>query len=140
VSDNITVRSVVDRFLEHPRILYFENACRPEVFLSSADWMPRNFYRRIETAFPIEDGVLRERLITEVLGTCLADNAKARHLQPDGNYRPPKPAPKTVSRRSQFEFIALAQANGDHPKPGDSSGMSAKGLKVLTQPHRPGTA
>ena len=52
VSENITVRSIVDRFLEHSRIYYFENACQPQVFISSADWMPRNFFRRIELAIP----------------------------------------------------------------------------------------
>ena len=56
VSRNIRVRSIVDRFLEHSRIFYFENACQPEVFVGSADWMPRNFFRRIELAFPVEDG------------------------------------------------------------------------------------
>ena len=81
VSENITVRSIVDRFLEHSRIYYFENACQPEVFISSADWMPRNFYGRIELAFPIEDGVLRERIISEILAISLADEAKARSLQ-----------------------------------------------------------
>ena len=81
VSENITVRSIVDRFLEHSRIYYFENACQPEVFISSADWMPRNFFRRIELAIPVEDGVLRERLISEVLAISLADNSKARFLQ-----------------------------------------------------------
>src|SRR5579862_213324 len=63
LSENITVRSIVDRFLEHSRVYYFENACQPQVFVASADWLPRNFFRRIELAFPIEDGVLRERLI-----------------------------------------------------------------------------
>jgi polyphosphate kinase len=92
LSDNITVRSIIDRFLEHSRVFYFENACQPEVFLSSADWMPRNLFRRIEIAFPIEDGNLRERLIREVLGTSLADNTKARLLRPDGSYGKPAPA------------------------------------------------
>jgi len=108
VSDNITVRSIVDRYLEHSRIFYFENSCRPEVFLSSADWMPRNLFRRIEVAFPIQDGVLRERLIGEILATTLADNTKARLLQPDGSYRKPEPVPGETPRRSQSEFIALA--------------------------------
>src|SRR5205814_10599628 len=72
VSRNITVRSIVDRFLEHSRIYYFENACQPQVFISSADWMPRNFFRRIELAVPIEDGVLRERIIHEILAGSLA--------------------------------------------------------------------
>ncbi|HSH16244.1 MAG TPA: polyphosphate kinase 1, partial [Verrucomicrobiae bacterium] len=89
ISENIRVRSIVDRFLEHPRIFYFENACKPEVFLGSADWMPRNFFRRIEVVFPVEDGVLRERIIGEVLALPLADNVKARLLRADGSYHRP---------------------------------------------------
>jgi len=108
VSDNITVRSIVGRFLEHSRIFYFENGCRPEVYVGSADWMPRNFFRRIELVFPIEDGVLRERIKREVLDVQLADTAKARLLQPDGNYVPVAPAPGAAPRCSQSEFIALA--------------------------------
>jgi len=108
VSENITVRSIVDRFLEHSRIFYFENAAQPEVFLASADWMPRNFYRRIETAFPILDGNLRERVISELLAVPLADNTHARMLRPDGSYRRATPGKGARVRRSQFEFIALA--------------------------------
>ena len=108
VSDNITVRSIVDRYLEHSRIFYFENGCRPEVLLSSADWMPRNLFRRIEVAFPIEDGNLRERLISEILAATLADNTKARFLQPDGEYRTPRLEKGEKPRRSQSEFISLA--------------------------------
>jgi polyphosphate kinase len=113
VSENITVRSVVDRFLEHSRVYYFENACQPQVFVASADWLPRNFFRRIETAFPIEDGVLRERIIQEILGVSLADNVKARFLEADGSYRRAKPARDEKPRRSQFEFMALAQPDED---------------------------
>ncbi len=123
ISENIAVRSVVDRFLEHSRVYYFENACQPLLFLSSADWMPRNFFRRIELAIPIEDGVLRERLIREVLGTSLADNVKVRIMQPDGTYhRPPLP-PAEERNRSQFEFLELAQSDDDtrrKPAPGKS--------------------
>jgi polyphosphate kinase len=108
VSENITVRSIVDRFLEHSRILYFENACQPEVFLSSADWMPRNFLRRIEVVFPIEDGVLRERVRRELLDLPLSDNLKARLLQPGGTYVASAPVPGAKPCRSQFEYIALA--------------------------------
>jgi polyphosphate kinase len=108
LSANISVRSIVDRFLEHSRVYYFENACQPEVFLSSADWMPRNFFRRVEVAVPVIDGVLRERLISEVLGITLADTAKARVLQPDGTYRLPKLPLRQKPVRSQFEFIRLA--------------------------------
>ncbi len=87
VSENITVRSIVDRFLEHSRIYFFENACQPEVFAGSADLMPRNLFRRIEVVFPIEDGNLRERVISEILAVTLADNVKARFLRADGTYR-----------------------------------------------------
>jgi polyphosphate kinase len=111
LSENITVRSVVDRFLEHSRIYYFENSCQPQLFVSSADWMQRNFFRRIELAFPIEDGVLRERLIAEILAVSLADNTKARNLQQDGTYVPVTPKRGEKARRSQFEFIALASSD-----------------------------
>jgi polyphosphate kinase len=109
LSENIRVRSIVDRFLEHSRIYYFENACQPEVFISSADWLPRNCFRRIETAFPIEDGVLRERAIKELLAITLADNTKARFLEEDGSYRRAAPGNREKAHRSQFEFISLAQ-------------------------------
>jgi len=112
---NITVRSIVDRFLEHSRIYYFENACQPEVYLTSADWLPRNFFRRIEIAFPIQDGLLRERIIRELLAIPLADNAKARFLQADGAYVRAAPAPGQESHRSQSEFIAQAVAGGEPP-------------------------
>jgi polyphosphate kinase len=108
LSENITVRSIVDRYLEHSRIFYFENGCRPELYLSSADWMPRNLFRRIEVAFPVEDGNLRERLIGEMLATTLADNTKTRFLQTDGIYRKPKLSRDAPPRRSQSEFIVLA--------------------------------
>ncbi len=108
LSSNITVRSVVDRFLEHSRIFHFENGCQPEAYMGSADWMPRNFFRRIETMFPILDGVLRERIYSEVLGVSLADNQRARILSPDGEYRLPPPVKLGRERRSQFQFIGLA--------------------------------
>ncbi|MGH7950765.1 MAG: polyphosphate kinase 1 [Limisphaerales bacterium] len=111
VSENITVRSIVDRFLEHSRIYYFENACQPEVFAGSADWMPRNFFRRIEAVFPVEDGNLRERMISEILAVALADNTKAQFLQASGAYRRAKIGARENSRRSQNEFIALAMAD-----------------------------
>ena len=109
VSENITVRSIVDRFLEHSRIFYFENALQPEILAGSADWMPRNFFRRIEIVFPIEDGILRERVRTEILETLLADTSKARLLKADGTYTRLAPKRGTPARRSQSEFMALAQ-------------------------------
>ncbi|MCL5098796.1 MAG: polyphosphate kinase 1 [Candidatus Omnitrophica bacterium] len=109
VSENITVRSVVDRFLEHSRAFYFENACQPEVYLGSADWMPRNFFRRVEIMFPIENGILREQVTQEILGIALADNVKARFLQADGSYRQPRLRKADKPVRSQSEFIRLAE-------------------------------
>jgi polyphosphate kinase len=123
LSENITVRSVVDRFLEHSRIYYFENGCQPQVFLSSADWLPRNFFRRIELTFPIEDGVLRERIISEILGVTLADNTKARFLASDGSYHRARPNNGDKPHRSQTEFIALAM-NEKEPAPKKSARKS----------------
>jgi polyphosphate kinase len=107
LSERIQVRSIVDRFLEHSRAFYFENACQPEVFVSSADWMPRNFFGRIEIAFPLENGLLRERVI-QWLELALADNVKARVLGPDGQYKLISPRPGEPQRRSQFDFMDLA--------------------------------
>src|SRR3954468_1661554 len=112
LSENITVRSIVDRFLEHSRIFYFENACQPEVFVGSADWMPRNFFRRIEVIFPVEDGALRDRLINEILATTLADNCRASVLQPNGSYKPAATKKGAPLNRSQEAFIELALEKG----------------------------
>ena len=86
LSQNIRVVSIVGRFLEHSRIYYFENAGDPIVYLSSADWMPRNLVRRVEVAFPLEDPVLRKEVINEVLPALLNDRVKARELKSDGTY------------------------------------------------------
>ena len=110
VSDNIRVISIVDKFLEHSRISYFQNDDNPQVFLSSADWMPRNFRRRVEILFPIEDPRLRTRIVDGILGVALIDNVKARELQPDGTYRRVSPArPGEPIIRSQVEFQNLAR-------------------------------
>src|ERR1044072_4414246 len=87
LSENIRVISIVGRFLEHSRIFHFENAGQPKVFLSSADWMPRNFYRRIELAFPVENPTLRDQIINEVLPSFLNDRVKGREVHPSGSYR-----------------------------------------------------
>jgi len=134
LSKNITVRSIVDRFLEHSRIYYFENACQPQVFVSSADWLPRNLFRRVELAFPIEDGNLRERLIQEVLTRYLGDNVKARLLQPDGSYRQARPAKGQSSRRSQVEFVALGAAEENAPHRAGSSKTRYPQVKLAPSP------
>ena len=87
ISDNIRVRSIIGRFLEHSRIYYFENNRHPDVYIGSADWMPRNLRRRVETLCPIEDPALIARIKSELLGACFADNVKSHALMPDGSYR-----------------------------------------------------
>jgi polyphosphate kinase len=129
LSENITVRSIVDRFLEHSRIYYFENACQPEVFVGSADWMPRNLFRRIEVMFPIEDGVLCDRVISEILRVTLADNCKARMLGPDGIYLPAKVHSHEKPRRSQMEFMALAM-----PKAVEKAKEKIPRVELVTSP------
>jgi len=91
LSDNIKVRSVVGRLLEHSRIFYFKNDGDERVILSSADWMDRNFFRRIETGFPILNPKLKKRVIAEGLTPYLRDNVQAWDMQPDGSYRRRKP-------------------------------------------------
>lgn len=86
VSDHIRVRSIVGRFLEHSRIYYFANGGHEDLYLGSADWMPRNLYERVEVIFPVKDILLRERVKNEILDSYLADNAKSRLLQKDGTY------------------------------------------------------
>ncbi len=86
VSENIRVISIVGRFLEHSRIYYFRNAGQEEIYLGSADLMPRNLNRRVEVVFPVRDPKLIRHLRDEVLATYLADVVKARHMQPDGSY------------------------------------------------------
>jgi polyphosphate kinase len=88
LSENIRVRSLVGRFLEHARAIYFENAgAEPLILAGSADWMPRNFFRRIEVFFPIRDPALRRWMIRDFFAGELRDNANAHLLRADGTYR-----------------------------------------------------
>lgn len=107
LSDNISVTSVIDRFLEHARILYFLHGGDERIFISSADWMSRNLDRRIELLVPILDEGCKRRAIN-ILKTCLKDNTKARTLTPDGSYLPPVDSP-TRPFRSQLEFQRRAR-------------------------------
>ncbi|MBE0591035.1 MAG: polyphosphate kinase 1, partial [Gemmatimonadales bacterium] len=121
VSEGIRVSSIVDKFLEHTRIFYFENDGDPEIFLSSADWMPRNFFRRIEVMFPVRDPRLKARIITEILETLLADNVKSRILECDGSYDRRRPLPGEEPVRSQLVLQGLArqaaQQSAEHVAP-----------------------
>jgi len=118
LSDRIRVRSIVGRFLEHSRIFYFENGGEPDVYLGSADWMPRNLHERVEVMFPLKSPLLRDRVSHEILAAYLADNAKARFLQSDGRYLRPWQSPRGRSKRppkgaaafnAQDFLIALAE-------------------------------
>ncbi len=98
LSDNITVRSIVGRFLEHSRVFYFYAQGAEAVYLSSADWMDRNFFRRVEIAFPVLDPVLKKRVIAEAFTFALRDNRQAWLQQPDGRYA------KLRNRRPAFSL------------------------------------
>jgi polyphosphate kinase len=103
ISENIRVTSIVGRFLEHSRIYYFRNGGQEEVFVGSADLMPRNLNHRIEVVFPVQSQKLIRRLKDEILELYLADNVNARHLQSDGSY----------SRRHREEAAKLVDSQGD---------------------------
>src|SRR5213082_3140389 len=109
LSENIRVISIVGRFLEHSRINYFENAGDPVVYLSSADWMPRNFFRRIEVAFPLETPALRDQITNDVIPAFLHDRVKARELQPDGKYRRLKPEGSEPRAQAQWHFREVSR-------------------------------
>ncbi len=108
VSEMIDVRAIVDRFLEHGRVFSFANGGKRETFISSADWMPRNFHRRVEIMVPVEDEDIKTR-IGEMLDIQLADTAKAWRLRSDGSYARVEPAAGTPPVRSQQRFIELAR-------------------------------
>ena len=142
VSETIRVTSVVDRFLEHSRIFYFENGGEPDVYIGSADWMDRNLTRRVEVVFPIEQPDLKQRLIEDVLNTSLKDTVKARELQADGTYRRVTPRSGDTPLRSQSVFLALAAESEkravqnptvDRPKP---MAIVTPGPKIPRRPTR----
>ncbi|MGH7645469.1 MAG: polyphosphate kinase 1 [Gemmatimonadales bacterium] len=109
LSERIRVTSIVDKLLEHSRIFYFENGGDPAVFLGSADWMPRNFLRRIEVMFPIEDPRLKARIVGEILPAVLADTVKARLQGRDGRYLRLTPLDGERGVRSQVVLQSLAR-------------------------------
>ena len=119
LSENISVRSIVGNFLEHSRIFYFLNDGSPEVYMGSADWMPRNLDRRVEIMFPVENEELRENVI-HILELELEDNVKAHILQPDGTYeKEDKRGKVLVNSQEQFcrEAMAAAKASMEEEDP-----------------------
>ncbi len=109
VSENIRVRSIIGRFLEHSRVFFFQNEDSPEVYLSSADWMGRNFFNRIEACLPVEDRRLRDRIVKEGLENYLQDNSRAWQLQSDGSYE----RVKGSGRHRDAQLLLLEQL-GEH--------------------------
>jgi polyphosphate kinase len=126
LSEHISVVSIVDRFLEHSRILYFHHGGEPQVFITSADWMPRNLDRRIELLVPVEDEACRNRLVA-ILELCLADTVKGRRLQPDGSYlRATLPGSAQGGRSQQLLYEDACAREKE-----------ARGQPAVFQPYRP---
>jgi polyphosphate kinase len=111
ISENIRVRSILGRYLEHSRIFYFQNAGkdRPLIYAGSADWMARNFYRRIEVVFPVEQEELRNHIMNDILDACLRDTTTATRLRPNGSYRRVMPAKNEAPFCVQQHFIQQAK-------------------------------
>jgi polyphosphate kinase len=133
LSENIRVTSIVDRFLEHSRLFVFGVGAEAKVFLASADWMPRNFYRRVEVMFPIEAEPLKQRILNEIIPTYLKDNVKARVLRADGSYTRLKSEAGDPAYRSQDEFLKLHLALGPekvHATNGSAATLAQAGASV----------
>lgn len=126
VSENITVRSIVGNFLEHSRIFYFENDAHPEIYCSSADWMPRNLERRVEILFPVDRPELKEEL-KHILDVQLSDTVKASVLQPDGTY-------EKVDRRGKKAIVAQEVFCKEAAKKAKAAAAVPAGEKRVFQP------
>ncbi|MGC3967030.1 MAG: hypothetical protein QM775_06555 [Pirellulales bacterium] len=135
-SENIRVRSIVDRFLEHSRIYVFgpEDDCR--IYLASADWMPRNFYRRVEVMFPVEAPDLRDRILHEIMPAYLRDNVKARVVLSDGSHERVKPGDHESRHRCQEELLAVRP--GMLPVEANGTGGETNGAAVFAAAARGG--
>ena len=128
LSENISVVSIIDRYLEHARVMYFLNGGEPLLFISSADWMPRNLDRRVELLVPVEEPAASARLLS-ILETCLADNVQGRALQSDGTWARLTPTGKRKAVHAQEAFFKLAR---DAAK-----ATSVRQKEVVFEPVRP---
>jgi polyphosphate kinase len=138
LSETIRVRSVIDRFLEHSRIYIFGPDDDAKVYISSADWMPRNFFRRVELMVPIETPALAARILREIVPVYLADNTRARVMAPDGSFKLVQPGPGELPVRCQSYFL---DEKGEPPVSIDrtrSSGRMVEESAVARRPRRPG--
>ncbi|HEU5351485.1 MAG TPA: polyphosphate kinase 1 [Terracidiphilus sp.] len=121
LSESIRVRSIVGRFLEHARIFHFANGGDDEVYLGSADWMPRNLFERCEVVFPVRDAAARARILNEILPAQLADTVKARLQQPDGSYLRAGKSPTGSSAASAPAFSSSPVSSPAFSSPAFSS-------------------
>ena len=124
-SENITVISIIDRYLEHARLCYFHNGGAPEIYAASADWMGRNLERRVELMFPIEDDIARKRVET-ILRITFSDNVKSHRMLPDGTYEAVQPKGRTAAVRSQAEFERIAGTDAQAPSEGDRAEFTVR--------------
>ena len=119
VSENITVRSIVGNFLEHSRIFYFHNNGSDEIYMGSADWMPRNLEKRVEIVFPVEDEQIKKEVM-HILDIQMKDNVKASILQADGTYTKPDKRGKTLVNSQEY-FCREATERAEKPKEQENS-------------------
>jgi polyphosphate kinase len=141
ISENIHVYSIVDRFLEHSRILVFGAGTKEQVFLSSADWMPRNFERRVEVMFPVESEPLRRRIVEEIMPAYLSDDCRMRMLRADGTYMRVATSDE-MPRRSQAELLRLAASRQEAAEVDEGAALSFDALSEAVangEPQRDGT-
>jgi len=140
LSERIRVRSIVGRFLEHSRIYHFANGGNAEIYLGSADWMPRNLFERCEVVFPVRDPVALARIHDEILPAYLADTVKARLQQPDGSYlragKVYKDAPPFTAQDFLMQLAegkagldAIPQASALQPRAPKSSASKSKSAR-----------
>jgi polyphosphate kinase len=140
ISERIRVKALIDRFLEHARIFHFKNGGNEEVYCSSADWMPRNFRRRVEVMFPVLDPDLKARVVTEILQTMREDNCKSWVLRDNGKYERERPSEGGTPRRSQLRFIEAARerSRGNEAILGLSKAVPAPTPRALDKLRRHG--
>lgn len=131
ISETIRVRTIVDRFLEHSRIFVFNPDEEAKVFLASADWMPRNFYRRVEVMYPIEAPDLKDRILHEIVPAYLKDNVKCRLLRPDGSHERLQAASQETRYRCQEDLLVIRPSTAALDAP-----LTTNGSLGLMQPAR----
>jgi polyphosphate kinase len=130
MSETIRVTSIVDRFLEHSRLFVFREGDDSQIYAASADWMPRNFHRRVEAMFPIEQPDLKQRILEEIVPRYLRDNTHCRELRSDGMYQRRRPGPGQTAHRSQEELLNVRPNMPLLERPVETNGDGYEGQTV----------